>query len=56
MNNKKMACIDKEFEITARQMYPFARSLYQVTKMLNDKLKRELIGDLNGKFIKTQKR
>ena len=48
MNNRKMAQIDKEFERTARQMYPFAKSLYQVTKMLNERLQNELCGVNNA--------
>lgn len=48
MNNRKLAQIDKEFEKTARQLYPFAKSLYQITKMMNERLKDELYGVNNA--------
>lgn len=56
MNKRKAAIIDAEWERTVRSAYPFVRSLYQITRMMNEKMKSELNGALNGKFIKTKKR
>jgi hypothetical protein len=56
MRDKKLARISKDFEITARQLYPFAKSLYHITTMMNKKMREELYGVTNGKFIKVKKR
>lgn len=53
--SKKMTIIDSEFESSVRKRYPFARSLYQATKLLNEEMKW-IIGNTNENVFKTKKR
>ena len=48
MKGRKLAGIDRDFEETARKMFPFAKSLYHVTKLLNERLEKELYGVTNA--------
>lgn len=49
MGKSKLSWIDKNFERTVRQKYPY-KSMYQITKELNKELEKIVYGaDLNAK-------
>lgn len=45
--DRKLAQISVKFETTLRKKYPFAKSLYEITKILNEQMEKEAYGMSN---------